>query len=111
MRKVIVVTTDSVPGYSVERALGTVFASVAMAKWVGADLVAGVKDFFGGRVDQYEKLMDEAVREAIGKLSREAEAMGADAVVGLKMFSPEIGGTRRIGEVVVYGTAVKLTPL
>ena len=34
--------------------------------------------------------------------------MGADAVVGIKMFSPEIGGEKRIGEVVAYGTAVKL---
>ena len=108
MGKVIVCTTENVPGREVEETLGIVFASVAMARWFGADIFAGFRDIFGGRVKEYEKLMQDATKEAFKKLAEEAEKVGANAVVGVRMFSPEIGGERKIGEVVAYGTAVKL---
>jgi len=109
MARVLIVTTEKVPGYEISKVLGIVYAPVAMARWFGADIMAGIKDIFGGRVGQYEKLMSEALKEAFERLSKQAEEMGADAVIGVRIFSPEIGGTRNIGEVVVYGTAVKLS--
>jgi len=108
MVEVILATTDQVPGREIVEVLGVVSASVAMARWFGADLMAGIRDFFGGRVKEYEKLMRDATDEVFKKLAEEAKKMGANAVVGIKMFSPEIGGERRVGEVVAYGTAVKL---
>ena len=109
MAKVLIVTTENVPGYEVSKVLGVVYAPVAMARWFGADIMAGLRDIFGGKVGQYEKLMGEALKEAFDRLAKQAEDMGADAIIGVRIFSPEIGGTRNIGEVVVYGTAVKLS--
>jgi len=107
--KVILATTERVPGYEVSEILGVVSASIAMARWFGADIIAGFKDLMGGRVGRYEELMKNATNEALERLREEANKLGADAVIGVKMFSPEIGGQRDIGEVVVYGTAVRLT--
>lgn len=108
MGKVILTTTERVPGREVGEVLGVVSASAAMARWFGADIMATFKDIFGGRVKQYEQLMKNATEDVFRKLAEEAERMGADAVVGILLFSPEIGGERRVGEVVAYGTAVKL---
>ncbi|MEM3737508.1 MAG: YbjQ family protein [Candidatus Bathyarchaeia archaeon] len=107
--KVVIATTEKIPGYDVSEVLGVVSAPVAMARWFGADLIAGFKDLIGGRVGRYEELMRNATNEALERLKVEASKLGADAVIGVKMFSPEIGGHHNIGEVVVYGTAVRLT--
>jgi uncharacterized protein YbjQ (UPF0145 family) len=108
MSGIILSTTETVPNLEVAEILGVVSAPIAMARWFGADFMAGIKDVFGGRVSEYEKLMRNAADDAFERLKREAERLGADAVIGIKLFSPDIGGTRRIGEIVAYGTAVKL---
>jgi len=48
MVEVILATTDQVPGKEIVEVLGVVSASVAMARWFGADLMAVIRALFGG---------------------------------------------------------------
>ena len=107
-KKTVLSTTETIPGREITEIFGVISAPIAMTRWFGADFVAGIKDLVGGRIVEYERLMHDATDDAFERLKNEADRIGADAVIGIKFFSPDIGGTRRIGEIVAYGTAVKL---
>jgi len=75
--------------------------------------MAAFKDFTGGRVSGYEEAMQQANNEAIASLTKQATALGADAIMGIRVsatvFSP--GGKGTVMGVIAYGTAVKLKQL
>ena len=58
------------------------------------------------RLDEYRDLLAATRREALARMGREAEDLGATAVTGLRFDSAEVG--REMVEVVAYGTAVVL---
>ena len=102
----IVCTSDEVPGRQITTCLGLVRGSTVRARHLGTDFVAGLKNFVGGEVEEYTKLLAEAREQALDRLIAEAAAKGADAVVALRFSSSEIA--RGAAEVLVYATAVKL---
>lgn len=72
--------------------------------------LAGLRNFFGGRVTPYESLLDRARRESILRMKEMADALGAEAVFNIKVETASISKGRRqtIGsiEVLAYGTAL-----
>ena len=58
----IVVTTESVPGYEVKKTLGTVFGLTVRARGLGKDIMAGLKGLFGGEISQYTEMLEDASR-------------------------------------------------
>lgn len=74
--------------------------------------LAGLRNFFGGRISSYESLIDRARREAI--LRMKAEATGADIILNMRVQTSSISKGRkgRIGsvEALVYGTAITYKP-
>lgn len=66
--------------------------------------MAGLKSLVGGEIHQYTNLLEEARNHAIERLIKNANSMGANAVVMMRFDSSEIGQT--MSEVVAYGTAV-----
>ncbi len=60
-----------------------------------------------GEVAEYTTTISEARRISVERLVEHAQAMGADAVVGLRFDSSDVGGNA-LSEMVAYGTAVKL---
>ena len=84
--------------------LGMVSGSTIKTKNVGKDIGAGLKSLVGGKLGSYEKLMEEARVEAIDKMVAQAEAMGANAIVGVRFESTEV--MRGAAEILVFGTAV-----
>ena len=102
----ILTTTDGVPGRSISTTLGLVRGSAVRSAHLGHDVMAKLKNLVGGEVSEYTKLLAEVREQALDRMSEEARARGADAVVALRFASAEIDtGT---AEVLVYGTAVKL---
>lgn len=87
-----------------ELVAGSVVVSVDYFK----RFLAGLRNFFGGRVKSYETLVDRARREAI--LRMKAEAKGADIILNMRLETASIskGARKTIGsvEVLAYGTAV-----
>tara|TARA_E500000331_G_scaffold116630_1_gene113948 strand:- start:7054 stop:7353 length:300 start_codon:yes stop_codon:yes gene_type:complete len=84
--------------------LGMVSGSTIKTKNVGKDIGAGLKSLVGGKLGSYEKLMEEARVEALDKMVAQAEAMGANAIVGVRFESTEV--MQGAAEILVFGTAV-----
>ena len=73
------------------------------------DLGAGLRNVFGGRSKGYEEELLRAREEALQEMSQRAQAMGADAVVGVKMDYEVVGSDNGMLMVTCSGTAVKLS--
>lgn len=104
----VVTNTESVPGYQVTAQLGMVQGSTVRAKHVGRDIMAGLKNIVGGELRGYTELMEDARGEAIRRMETQALALGADAVVNVRLATSTI--TQGAAELLAYGTAVKLAP-
>ncbi len=97
-------TIDTIPGQPFE-ALDVVKGTVVYSKNLGRDFMAGMKTLVGGEIAGYTEMLNEARAIATKRLCEAAEAMGADAVVGLRYASSSV--MQGAAEVVAYGTAVK----
>ena len=102
----LIVTTPTVPNREIHEVLGIVSANSVRSRNVGRDLIAGLTGLIGGEVHTYTRLMTETREQVLEKLEVSAERMGADAVVGARMMTSDIG--QNMAEVYMYGTAVKL---
>jgi uncharacterized protein YbjQ (UPF0145 family) len=102
----IVVTTESIPGYEVEQVYGHVFGIVVRSRGIGGNFAAGLRSIIGGEIHEYTEMLEDARKDAIDRLVRNAHATGANAVIMMRFDSSEIGQT--MSEIVAYGTAVKV---
>ena len=102
----IVVNTETVPGYRITRTLGIVQGNVVRAKHLGRDIAAGFKNIVGGELRGYTELLTESRRTAIERLIAQADQLGADAIVNVRFATSAI--TQGAAELYVYGTAVGL---
>jgi len=100
----IVVTTDTIPGKEIIQSLGWVKGSTIRARHIGTDIVASLRGVVGGEVIEYTKMMAEAREEAISRMVEDAEAQGANAVVGLKFTTSMV--MQSASEILAYGTGV-----
>ena len=100
----ILLTIDNVPGREIE-ALGLVKGTVVQSKNFGKDFMAGLKTIVGGEIKGYTEMLIEARQIATKRMVDEAEALGADAVVGLRYGSASV--MQGAAEVIAYGTAVR----
>lgn len=100
----ILLTIDNVPGREIE-ALGLVKGTVVQSKNFGKDFMAGMKTIVGGEIKGYTEMLIEARQIATKRMVDEAEALGADAVVGLRYGSASV--MQGAAEIIAYGTAVR----
>lgn len=102
----IVVTTDTVEGKRIVEVLGLVKGNVVRARHVGRDIVAALRGLVGGEVKEYTQLLSESREHAIARMVQEAEALGANAIVGFRLSTS--GVMSGASEILAYGTAVRL---
>ena len=102
----LIVTTPTVGNREIAEVLGMVSANSVRSRNVGRDIIAGFKGLIGGEVHTYTRLMTETREGVQVKLEASAERMGADAIVGVRMTTADIG--QNMAEVYMYGTAVRL---
>lgn len=103
-------TTPSLEGYVINEYCGVVTAEVIMGINIIKDMFAGIRDIFGGRSGTYEKELKNAREMAFGKMNERAEALGANAVVGIDIDYETVGQNGSMLMVTITGTAVKITP-
>ena len=105
----IVSTTFEVHGRSVAQHLGLVRGNVVRSRFIGRDIVAGLRMIVGGEIHEYTKLLAESREQALDRMLQHAQSLGADAVIGVR-FETTDAGQGQATEVLAYGTAVKLDP-
>lgn len=102
----ILVNTDYISGKKLEM-LGLVKGSTIQSKNVVRDITQGLKTLVGGELKAYNEMMNDARELATKRMVAEAESLGADAIVNIRYASSSV--MQGAAEVIVYGTAVKIT--
>lgn len=102
----ILVTTNDIPGKEIKEMLGIVKGEIVSSKHIGKDFMAGMKQLVGGEIKSYTDMLRDARVEATNRMIKEAESMGADAIVSVRYGSSSV--MQNAAELIAYGTAVKL---
>jgi uncharacterized protein YbjQ (UPF0145 family) len=100
----IVTNLEVIPGKSILKHYGLVQGNTIRAKHVGRDIMAGLKNIFGGELKGYTELLAESRQEATDRMIQQAEALGANAVLNVRYSTSSI--TQGAAELYAYGTAV-----
>lgn len=104
----IVVNTETIPGYVIRETKGLVQGNTIRAKHIGRDIAAGLKNLVGGELRGYTELLTEARRQAIERMLSQADELGANAIVNVRFSTSAV--TQGAAELYAYGTAVIVEP-
>jgi len=102
----ILSNTETVMGKTIVEFYGVVTGSTVRAKHIGRDIMAGLKNIFGGELKGYTELLQDSREEAIARMVKQAESVGANAVVNIRFSTSSIA--QGAAEIFAYGTAVKV---
>ncbi|MFW8589889.1 heavy metal-binding domain-containing protein [Glaciecola sp. 2405UD65-10] len=105
----LITTTNSVEGKSIEQYYGIVIGEAIMGANVFKDLFASIRDIVGGRSGSYEAELTKARKVAFAELQQEALLLGANAVVGVDLDYEVVGQNGSMLMVSISGTAVKIS--
>ena len=103
----ILTTLNNISGREIKETFGLVKGNTIRAKHIGKDILAGLRNLVGGEIKEYTEALSEAREIAINRMIEEAEKLEADAILGIRFTTSQIMGGA--AELLVYGTAVKLT--
>ncbi|MBS4019651.1 YbjQ family protein [Azonexus hydrophilus] len=100
----IVTNIETVPGKQIVKHLGLVSGNTVRSKHAGRDIMAGLKNIFGGELKGYTELLTESREEATERMIEQARAIGANAVVNVRFSTSSVAAGA--AELFAYGTAV-----
>lgn len=98
-------TTNEIPGHKVVRYVGIAFGATVRSRGIGGDFCAGCQSTCGGEVTAYTVMAIDARNQALQRMIQNAASMGANAVIGVKIDSDQIGQGAN-NATIAYGTAV-----
>lgn len=104
----IITTTDSIEGRRITQYLGMVAGEAILGVNVFRDMFSSIRDIVGGRAGGYQNALRDAREAAFADLTAAAQAVGADAVVGVDVDYEVLGKENGMLMVSVNGTAVRL---
>lgn len=105
----LVLTTPNIEGKKIVAYHGLVSGEAILGANIFRDFFAGIRDIVGGRSAAYEKELRAAKEIAIGEMTAQAEALGANAVVGVDLDyeTISVGQSGNMLMVSASGTAVR----
>lgn len=103
----LLTTTPSIEGKHITTYYGIVSGETIIGANVFRDLLAGIRDFFGGRSGAYEEVLRQAKETAMREMQAEAERLGANAIVGIDLDYETVGQGSML-MVTCSGTAVRV---
>jgi uncharacterized protein YbjQ (UPF0145 family) len=103
-----ITTTFELPGYRITDSRGTCFGLVVRSMGFAKGVGAAFRTLRQGEVHQYTQLLEDSRRHAVDRMVDNARLLGANAIVGMRFDSSEIG--QSLTEIVAYGTAVVVQP-
>ena len=98
--------TETIPGKEIVEFYGVVTGNTVRAKHIGKDILAGLKNIVGGELKAYTELLQDSRLEATERMVKQAESMGANAVVNVRFATSSIA--QGASELFAYGTAVRV---
>src|SRR6476620_1655135 len=99
-----VTTAFELPGYRVRRNLGVVRGIIVRSRSLFGTLGASLQTIVGGNISLFSNLCEQTRNDAFDLMLQHAEALGANAVIGVRYDATEI--MQGVTEVLSYGTAV-----
>ena len=102
----ILTTTETIPNKEIIEILGVARGSTVRARHVGRDMFAGLKSLVGGEISEYTQLQAQSREQAMSRMQKDAERMGADAILNIRLTTSMV--MQGASEILAYGTAVKL---
>ena len=100
----LITTSNALDGYKVVKHLGIIRGITVRSRSVVGNFAGGIQSLFGGRLSVYVELCENARQEAYHLMIQHAQAIGANAIIGMRYDANEV--MQGITEVLAYGTAV-----
>lgn len=107
IKQVIVTTGNDVAGHDIMSYLAIVRGIVVRSVSFGKGFVGAFRSLGGGNIKEYVDVCETARHDAYQQMLEHAHAIGADAVIGMRYDATEF--SQGVTEVLVYGTAVRIT--
>ena len=107
--EIITTTSAEIPNKKIKQILGIVKGNTVRARHIGKDILAGLRTIVGGEITEYTKMLAESREQAIDRMIKQAEELGADGIVCLRFTTSAV--MQASAELLAYGTAVKLKPV
>jgi uncharacterized protein YbjQ (UPF0145 family) len=101
-----VTTGNEIEGHKIAQYLGIVRGVVVRSPSFGQNFSGGLQSLFGGNIENFAQVCDEARQDAYDHMMQHAQQLGADAIIGMRYDATEFA--QSMTEVLAYGTAVKL---
>ncbi|MEI7834279.1 MAG: YbjQ family protein [bacterium] len=92
------------PGTKIKRSLGIVRGITVRSRSVLGNIAGGLQSMLGGNITIYTELCEHARIEAFEIMVQHADALGANAIIGMRYDANEL--MPGLTEVLAYGTAV-----
>jgi uncharacterized protein YbjQ (UPF0145 family) len=105
----LVVTTNDIPGWEIQRVCGEVFGLTVRSRNVFSNIGASFKSLGGGELQGMTRNLTDSRNEVMGRMLEAARARGGNAVVGMRFDTSEMGDVWT--EICAYGTAVVANPV
>ncbi len=101
----ILTTTNTIENKKIVRYHGVVSSETIIGANIVRDLFAGLRDIVGGRTASYEEVLKEAKDIALRELEENAQAVGANAIIGIDLDYESLGSGNSMLMVCASGTA------
>ncbi len=101
-------TAFALDGFRTQRTLGVVRGITVRSRSIFGTVGASIQTLVGGNITIFTELCEKTRQEAFSLMLQHAEALGANAVIGIRYDANEV--MNGVTEVLCYGTAVLLAP-
>ena len=102
----LITTTPTIEGHKILEYKGIVTGETIIGANFWKDFKASIRDIVGGRSNSYERVLIEARETSLNEMAQHAQAMGANAVIGVDIDYETVGDKGSMLIVSTSGTAV-----
>jgi uncharacterized protein YbjQ (UPF0145 family) len=101
-------TTFDLPGFTISETKGMCWGVLVRSVGFAKGFTGGIRSLAAGEVPQFTDVVNKAREQAVERLMEHAQALGANAVLGVRFDSSDVGNG--LSEILAYGTGVVVTP-
>ena len=99
-------TTFTIDGYDITENKGLVRGIVVRSPTIPQGFFGALKNIIGGRIGSYTTMCEQTRAQAYDDMVEHAQALGANAIVGVRYDASSVEPRGGAVEVLCYGTAV-----